>query len=164
MYRPSANATKPGSYCNVEEIDAFCNSCKLPQPQKKQMSIDQLPPLLCLHLKRFKQERNEERKKVETCVYYPQLLNLSPYLSETIIKLRSGDNKPHPKVSYSLYAVVNHIGHSMDNGHYTCYIRHNLTSQWFKFDDHMVTKATLPEVLDNQSQAYMLFYMKDTSS
>eukprot|EP01127_Copromyxa_protea_P012643 TRINITY_DN3316_c0_g1_i3.p1 TRINITY_DN3316_c0_g1~~TRINITY_DN3316_c0_g1_i3.p1 ORF type:complete len:487 (-),score=45.60 TRINITY_DN3316_c0_g1_i3:17-1477(-) len=148
-------------YCNLELLpDAPpCKRCN--NQMKKQMSVNTLPSILCLHLKRFKQERNDERKKVGTCVSYPEELNLSPYLSGPIIKKRNGEVDNSSPVIYRLYAVVNHIGHSMDNGHYTCYIHHYLTSHWFKFDDHMVSRATVSEVLGNQSHAYMLFYMRD---
>ena len=57
---------------------------------------------------------------------------------------------------YSLYAVVNHLG-TLDSGHYTCFIRQH-KDQWFKCDDHMITKATSSAVL--QSEGYLLFYHK----
>lgn len=57
---------------------------------------------------------------------------------------------------YSLYAVINHVG-TMDAGHYTAYVRHQ-KDVWVKCDDHIVTTATLKQVLD--SEGYMLFYHK----
>ena len=56
---------------------------------------------------------------------------------------------------YSLYAVVNHSG-NMENGHYTGFIRKG--KDWFKCDDHFITKATKKEVA--ASRAYLLFYCR----
>jgi len=57
-----------------------------------------------------------------------------------------------------LYAVVNHIG-NFDGGHYYAFIRH-VRMDWFKCDDHVITKASREEVLD--SPGYLLFYHKET--
>lgn len=56
---------------------------------------------------------------------------------------------------YSLYAVVNHSG-NMENGHYTGFIRKG--KDWFRCDDHFITKATKNEVA--ASRAYLLFYCR----
>lgn len=57
---------------------------------------------------------------------------------------------------YCLFAVVNHSG-TIETGHYTAYIR-QCRDQWFKCDDHLITRATVQEVL--QSEGYLLFYHK----
>ena len=49
---------------------------------------------------------------------------------------------------YSLYAVVNHSG-TADAGHYTCYIRQH-KHQWFRCEDHLITKASLETVLNSE--------------
>lgn len=63
---------------------------------------------------------------------------------------------------YCLFAVVNHSG-TIETGHYTAYIR-QCRDQWFKCDDHLITRASVQEVL--QSEGYLLFYHKlfDTNS
>lgn len=57
---------------------------------------------------------------------------------------------------YCLFAVVNHSG-TIKTGHYTAYIR-QCRDQWFKCDDHLITRASVQEVL--QSEGYLLFYHK----
>lgn len=57
---------------------------------------------------------------------------------------------------YCLFAVVNHSG-TIETGHYTAYIR-QCRDQWFKCDDHLITRASVQEVL--QSEGYLLFYHK----
>ena len=49
---------------------------------------------------------------------------------------------------YSLFAVVNHSG-TIESGHYTCFIR-SQKDQWFKCEDHIVTRATAGEVLSSE--------------
>ena len=51
-------------------------------------------------------------------------------------------------VRYSLYAVVNHIG-TLEAGHYIVYIRQH-RDNWFKCDDHLITRATLRDVLSSE--------------
>lgn len=57
-------------------------------------------------------------------------------------KLGCGDYR------YSLYAVINHVG-TLDAGHYTAYVRHH-KDIWVKCDDHIITTATLKQVLDSE--------------
>ena len=59
------------------------------------------------------------------------------------LSLRSGD-----LFRYSLFAVVNHSG-TIESGHYTAFIRQQ-SNQWFKCDDHLITKASVQEVLDSE--------------
>lgn len=49
---------------------------------------------------------------------------------------------------YLLFAVVNHQG-SLNNGHYTCFIRQQ-EGQWFNCDDDRITKATIDAVLRSE--------------
>lgn len=77
---------------------------------------------------------------------------------------------------YSLYAVVNHEGRSIDSGHYTSMVRHRL-GHWVKCDDLSefeagetfnlelifqtfldLTPYNIDKVLS--SEGYLLFYHK----
>lgn len=60
---------------------------------------------------------------------------------------------------YCLFAVVNHSG-TIETGHYTAYVR-QCRDQWFKCDDHLITRASVQEVL--QSEGYLLFYHRLSS-
>lgn len=68
----------------------------------------------------------------------------------------SNDDNDEENSKYCLFAVVNHSG-TIETGHYTAYIR-QCRDQWFKCDDHLITRATVQEVL--QSEGYLLFYHK----
>lgn len=60
---------------------------------------------------------------------------------------------------YSLYAVVNHEGRSIDSGHYTSIVRQSTgTDNWIKCDDLQLTPLNITQVLN--SEGYLLFYHK----
>ncbi|KAI8041077.1 hypothetical protein M5D96_005328 [Drosophila gunungcola] len=65
---------------------------------------------------------------------------MTPFMSEK--KNAYGDFR------FSLYAVVNHVG-TIDTGHYTAYVRHQKDT-WVKCDDHVITMASLKQVLDSE--------------
>ena len=54
----------------------------------------------------------------------------------------------HKLFRYSLFAVVNHVG-SLDAGHYTAFVRQH-RDQWYKCDDHLITRATIKDVLNSE--------------
>lgn len=62
---------------------------------------------------------------------------------------------PNSIYEYDLFSVVCHEG-QIDNGHYTCFTRHQ--DEWYRYDDDKVTHSTLGACLS--SQAYMCFYVK----
>eukprot|EP00824_Muranothrix_gubernata_P007443 TRINITY_DN19503_c0_g3_i1.p1 TRINITY_DN19503_c0_g3~~TRINITY_DN19503_c0_g3_i1.p1 ORF type:complete len:515 (-),score=84.64 TRINITY_DN19503_c0_g3_i1:15-1409(-) len=147
------------------EASVLCSQCKTPQQALKQFTIHRAPVVLCIHLKRFEHDTSGFRRvstKIDNFVEFPALLDLSPYLSSTILLKRNGiyERDPHkgggvtPKW-YELFAVINHHG-TMEKGHYTNYVRKN--DRWFRCDDAFITHATQEEALS--SQGYLLFYIK----
>lgn len=71
----------------------FCPVCKSSQEAMKQMSIRTLPPVLCLHFKRFEQTfakiRRSEMVKIENAVEFPiDSLDLSPFSTSAVLHKR----------------------------------------------------------------------------
>lgn len=125
-----------------------CPKCKLYRNAKKTIQIWKLPPLLIIHLKRFKYH-GVWRDKITTMVDYPlENLNLESFVI----------NKPQNK--YRLYAISNHSG-NLDGGHYTAMCRHFLFNKWFKFDDSTVKEITDLSTLNSPS-SYILFYSQSS--
>lgn len=60
----------------------------------------------------------------------------------------NGDSLNFSDNKYSLFAVINHEG-SLETGHYTAFIRQQ-RDQWFKCDDHLITRARLKDVLTSE--------------
>ena len=58
--------------------------------------------------------------------------------------------------SYNLFAVVNHQG-TIEAGHYTCFIRWT-KDEWVKCDDHIVSKASIKEVLNSEGYLYLTYF------
>lgn len=134
------------------EAKIRCSRCCMLQESTKQLSLKQLPIVVCIHVKRFRHLKRA--RKLANPLEFPFELELSPYLTSNI------NNPINPQAIsgtvYSLFAVVNHIGTS-DSGHYICYVLH-AGEQWFKCDDTYLTKVTKENVAN--SEAYMLFYHK----
>lgn len=53
---------------------------------------------------------------------------------------------------YEVFAVVNHIGRTLDNGHYICHLRRN--GKWWRASDHEVGEASAREI---SQDAYIVF-------
>ncbi|GAB1602415.1 ubiquitin carboxyl-terminal hydrolase 22-like [Argonauta hians] len=153
--------TKPEHLGSSAKIK--CSNCHNYQESTKQLTMKKLPVVACFHLKRFEHSTGYH-KKISTFVSFPEELDMTPFMSSS----RSNNNGYRNQVvqesakslscdnKYSLFAVVNHSG-TIETGHYTCFIRLH-KNQWYKCDDHMITKATPQEVLN--SEGYLLFYHK----
>ncbi|KAK2745093.1 Ubiquitin carboxyl-terminal hydrolase 7 [Myotisia sp. PD_48] len=110
------------------------------------ISFDHLPPVLFLYLNRTEYNlRQDKLKKIQDYHEYPEELDMTPYLSD-------GVDKKEPWL-YSLFAVVIHAG-TVHGGTYSTYIRPTVNGQFYLFDDHIVTKATLNEALNKPSRNY----------
>lgn len=58
---------------------------------------------------------------------------------------------------------------NLNSGHYTAFINPNCDDNWFKFDDHIVTKCSAADAIEKNhgnrgdSSAYMLVYIKNVA-
>ncbi|CAH1154568.1 unnamed protein product [Phaedon cochleariae] len=128
----------------------LCSNCESYQKTTKQFTMKTLPIVVSIHLKRF--QHMVKVDKISTAISFPEMLDMTPFMS------RSKKESPFPLDNrYSLFAVVNHVGTSIDSGHYTAYVRQQC-DYWYKCDDHVITRANLKEVLE--SEGYLLFYHK----
>ena len=121
-----------------------CEGCGKKARALKQVSIDQTPQSLVLHLKRF---RFGFRGKINKHTAFPMELNLNPYLSSTA----------QGCANYELYGVVVHIDkfNIASYGHYIAFVK-GPAGQWYCADDSTITKVTEQEVA--ALPAYLLFY------
>ena len=67
----------------------------------------------------------------------------------------SGNRKR--KTRLNLFAVVVHLGCTLNNGHYVAYVLCSTSNRWYRTDDTSVTYCEEKEVL-SQIGAYVLFY------
>ncbi|CAF1282003.1 unnamed protein product [Rotaria sordida] len=140
----------------------FCPNCKEHMQAEKIMSVWRLPPILIIHLKRFKYNHgssfgyfSDSRVKIDTNVKYPvHDLNMASYCSSTT---------DSSQTRYDLFGIINHRG-SAWFGHYTAHARllaYNDSAKteiaWRNFDDERVSTLSYEKDLA-RSDAYVLFY------
>ncbi len=128
----------------------YCNKCKDSVQARKQMQVFRSPPILILHLKRFRIRDSGimgAGGRVNVLIDFPlENLDLTEYV-------RCGDVKP----IYDLYAVSNHYGNT-GFGHYTAFALNQKTKKWYQFDDSSVTPVDKSQVCS--TAAYVLFYKR----
>ncbi|EPE26946.1 Cysteine proteinase [Glarea lozoyensis ATCC 20868] len=139
-------------YSRPERCEYSCRKCNT-QEAKKQLSIKSLPNVLCIQLKRFKQN-NGIASKIDTKVSFPLKLEMFPYTNRAKNQETKQSYELARSCTYDLQSVVVHVG-NLETGHYVSYSR--VGNQWFKFNDHNVTLATKSQVLNEQ--AFLLFYV-----
>uniref|UniRef100_A0A914WQN3 ubiquitinyl hydrolase 1 n=1 Tax=Plectus sambesii TaxID=2011161 RepID=A0A914WQN3_9BILA len=143
-----------------------CGRCDTYEESTKQLTLRMLPIVACFHLKRF-EHSSKLHKKINDFISFPQYLDMTPYTAiyrdhsaapeaHQAALLSSRQSLDRIKNKYALFAVVNHHG-TIEGGHYTCYIRQHV-DDWYKCDDHIISRASLDDVL--ASQGYLLFYHK----
>ncbi|KAK9890151.1 hypothetical protein WA026_008957 [Henosepilachna vigintioctopunctata] len=148
-------------YTRVELLDdddkIMCSKCQSLQTSTLQQTIKTLPIVASFHLKRFQySEKVEKIEKISTSITFPEMLDMTPFIG------RAKKESPFPSDNrYTLFAVINHLGNSMNEGHYIAYVRQQ-QDFWYKCDDHVITRANLEEVLN--SEGYLLFYHKHVLS
>ena len=121
------------------EDPLFCPNCKGPENFTKCYSINRLPYVLILSLKRFKLNQNSNFK-LRKMIIYP------------LYDLEIGNDKVKEK--YDLYGIVNHYG-SINSGHYTAFIKKG--KQWILCNDSQVGPIEENKVM--HANAYILFYI-----
>ncbi|KIO31711.1 hypothetical protein M407DRAFT_4838 [Tulasnella calospora MUT 4182] len=141
----------------------FCDECCGLVEAEKRMKIKTLPPILLLHLKRFKyQEELQKYVKLSYRVAFPLELRLynntvDPTSADIGPDGRGRRRTPHdfgdaagqdeikgagsggpgdPEGLYRLFAVVVHIGGGPHHGHYITLVKASTT--WLLFDDDSV--------------------------
>ena len=128
---------------NLED-PLYCHNCQGPEDFSKRYTINKLPYVLILSLKRFKYNKNYNFK-LRQMITYP------------LYDLEIGNDKIKKK--YDLYGVINHYG-SIRGGHYTCIIK-NKDKEWILCNDSNVYKIEENRVM--HANAYILFYISKES-
>jgi hypothetical protein len=171
-------------FTRPEALDAGykCEKCGNVGRATKQSWLAEVPPILTLHLKRFRY--GEGVAPVPTRRSGRELGQLltntsSGGSSDGLYGGGSGSAKieghvkfefvfdlknyltpklqeQQPSMICRLFAVIVHAGKNSHSGHYIAYVRNQNKDEWWKMDDGRVTLATQNQVL--AADAYMLFY------
>jgi len=140
-------------FCEEETLKGdnqwYCTKCKTHVDATKKIDLWMLPPILIIHLKRFKFGVTGHRSKIERPICYP----LSDWNLSTRKKSEGG---VFPL--YDLYAISHHRG-TASGGHYTAHAKNRFDREWYDFNDSQCRKVDKEkEKLGFGSSAYCLFY------
>lgn len=105
------------------------------------LRVQGLPSILQLHLKRFNYDwQRDQMSKINDRCSFPEELDLSPLCADI-------QDVEKPSACYTLQSIVIHVG-EFGAGHYYAYVRPDVCSdQWYRFNDHVVTKVSFNEVV-----------------
>lgn len=118
---------------------------------QKQISIEQLPRVLILQLKRFVfDEKSAVGRKITRKIAFDADLSLDKSI---IPEFRLPANDPSRR--YTLSSVICHHGKDASGGHYSTYVQHGC-GKWMHMNDHQCTVVSQDHVLEQQ--AYILIY------
>ena len=132
----------------LERENAYqCGTCRKKVTARKRFTIFKAPNVATFQLKRFDSDKIFGGK-ITKFISYPEELDLRPFMSDSASK---------PAINYHLNAVLVHVGHSSNSGHYFCFIK-NSYGHWYRMDDANVSMVSRNFVL--QQQAYLLFYTR----
>lgn len=133
-------------FCKEEILEEdnkwYCPSCKEHVRAKVHYEIYSTPPILIIHLKRFK-----ANNKIDTFIDYPvNDLDMGKYIIGP---------KKHQNNKYDLFAVAHHYG-GMGGGHYVASAKNPFNNKWYNFNDSSVSSDREDSVV--ASSGYVLFY------
>ncbi|KAL8861040.1 MAG: hypothetical protein Q9178_002553 [Gyalolechia marmorata] len=116
----------------------------------KQVTIETLPQVLILHLKRFQYDNAGGTQKIWKKVGYPLELEIP---KEVFPQHKRGGIVAHgglPK--YRLIGVVYHHGKNASGGHYTVDVRRQDGKEWIRLDDTIIRRVRSEDVAEGGSE------------
>jgi hypothetical protein len=127
----------------------YCEKCKKHTDATKKTDLWVLPPILIIHLKRFKSDDfGRAGRKNDSALQYP----ISGWDLSEAVQSRGGGTPV-----YDLYAVSNHLG-GLGGGHYTAYALNRFDDQWYEFNDSNYRAIDPQSTFATSSSPYLLFY------
>ncbi|RWS29170.1 ubiquitin carboxyl-terminal hydrolase-like protein 4 [Leptotrombidium deliense] len=146
-------------FTSSESLQGYtCPKTKQNVDASYQSFLNQLPPILILHLKLFGYDKDGGSRKLLKKIEYPIDFE---FPRECIHHDRSADKNKYSK-SYKLLAVVHHDGHESIKGHYITDIFHIGSSLWLRCDDNTIKPISTQQMLNPQPPRvpYLLFYRR----
>ena len=141
-----------------EKLDGFvCSKTKKEIDATRSLSIEELPPILILHLKRFVYDANTGGvQKILKQIEFSVDLEVSKSILSAECR---ASNKQR---QYKLFSVVYHNGREATKGHYVTDIFHTGYSSWLHCDDSQVSATCEQSVLapSPTSTPYILLYRR----
>ncbi|XP_068598619.1 ubiquitin carboxyl-terminal hydrolase 10 [Brachionichthys hirsutus] len=141
-----------------ESVQGYTSKTKQEIEISRRVTLEELPPVLVLHLKRFVFEKTGGCQKLSKTIEYPVDLEISKELLSSGVrgKVVKGQR------TYRLFAVVYHHGNSATGGHYTTDVFHIGLNGWLRIDDQTVKIISQYQVVKQFAErtAYLLYYRR----
>lgn len=143
-----------------EQLDGYiCSKTKQQVEASRNLSLEDLPPILVLHLKRFVYDGTtggcqKVMKAIEFCVDLE--------IPREILSVSSKSKYTTKQRQYKLFGVVYHNGREATKGHYVADVYHTGYASWLHCDDSIV-KPTAEQLVTQPSPnsvPYILFYRR----
>lgn len=116
----------------------------------KQVTIETLPQVLILHLKRFQYDSSGGTQKIWKKVGYPLDLEIP---KEVFRQHKRGSLLAHGGLPrYRLIGVVYHHGKNASGGHYTVDVRRQDGQEWIRLDDTVIRRIRSDDVAEGGSE------------
>ena len=127
----------------------YCGKCKEHVDGTKKQDLWILPPVLIVHLKRFRyNDYGKVGSKNDAAISYPTI----GWDLKSHVKSKRG---VYPR--YDLYAVSNHMG-GLGGGHYTAHALNRFDDTWYEFNDSSYRSVSESIHKRLSKSAYVLFY------
>uniref|UniRef100_A0A2K5K498 Ubiquitin carboxyl-terminal hydrolase n=1 Tax=Colobus angolensis palliatus TaxID=336983 RepID=A0A2K5K498_COLAP len=141
-----------------ESVQGYTTKTKQEVEISRRVTLEKLPPVLVLHLKRFVYEKTGGCQKLIKNIEYPVDLEISKELLSPGVKNKNF--KCHR--TYRLFAVVYHHGNSATGGHYTTDVFQIGLNGWLRIDDQTVKVISQYQVVKPTAErtAYLLYYRR----
>ncbi|XP_056464040.1 LOW QUALITY PROTEIN: ubiquitin carboxyl-terminal hydrolase 10-like [Gadus chalcogrammus] len=141
-----------------ESVQGYTSKTKQEIEISRRVTLEELPPVLVLHLKRFVFEKTGGCQKLTKHIDYPVDLEISKDLLSTGVRSKVVKGLR----MYRLFAVVYHHGNSATGGHYTTDVFHIGLNGWLRIDDQAVKVINQYHVVKQSAErsAYLLYYRR----
>ncbi|XP_015266770.1 PREDICTED: ubiquitin carboxyl-terminal hydrolase 10 [Gekko japonicus] len=141
-----------------ESVQGYTTKTKQEVEISRRVTLEELPPVLVLHLKRFVYEKTGGCQKLIKNIEYPVDLEISKELLSPGVKSKIFKAQR----TYRLFAVVYHHGNSATGGHYTTDVFQIGLNGWLRIDDQAVKVITQYQVVKPSAErtAYLLYYRR----
>ncbi|XP_016090508.1 ubiquitin carboxyl-terminal hydrolase 10 [Sinocyclocheilus grahami] len=141
-----------------ESVQGYTTKSKQEIEISRRVTLEELPPVLVLHLKRFVFEKTGGCQKLVKNIDYPVDLEISKDLLSPGVRGKTLKGQRN----YRLFAVVYHHGNSATGGHYTTDVFHIGLNGWLRIDDQAVKIINQHQVVKQTAErtAYLLYYRR----
>ncbi|XP_068116281.1 ubiquitin carboxyl-terminal hydrolase 10 isoform X2 [Hyperolius riggenbachi] len=141
-----------------ESVQGYTTKTKQEVEISRRVTLEELPPVLVLHLKRFVFEKTGGCQKLVKNIDYPVDLEISKDLLSPGVKSKIFKGQR----TYRLFAVVYHHGNSATGGHYTTDVFQIGLNGWLRIDDQTVKVISQFQVVKQtvERTAYLLYYRR----